>query len=237
VRRGEMTWRSHLAPVWASAIRPTRIARDQHAGVTPFGCVLVVLCLARYAAPNANSVLVVAPHDGLAARSAAKQGCQPVKGEPTVISRAALDWFPPRTRSTAPSSGCSEGRRRTCRPVRPGHQTPSCTRCLDVVKVRRCPHLNPPSPDIVFDTLFASRRCAARSRLADAWSSWRWSPIPIGSRRSSLPGSASPCWGGTPAGDAYTFDELRDQLEKAGFADVSSHPLPTPETVIVARAI
>ena len=43
--------------------------------------------------------------------------------------------------------------------------------------------------------------------------------------------------GGTPAGDAYTLDELRDQLEKAGFADVSSHPLPTPETVIVARAI
>jgi 2-polyprenyl-3-methyl-5-hydroxy-6-metoxy-1,4-benzoquinol methylase len=43
--------------------------------------------------------------------------------------------------------------------------------------------------------------------------------------------------GGTPAGDAYTLDELQDQLEKAGFADVSSHPLPTPETVIVARAI
>jgi len=43
--------------------------------------------------------------------------------------------------------------------------------------------------------------------------------------------------GGTPAGDAYTLDELRDQLEKAGFADVTSHPLPTPETVVVARAI
>jgi hypothetical protein len=43
--------------------------------------------------------------------------------------------------------------------------------------------------------------------------------------------------GGTPAGDAYTFDELRDQLEKSGFADVSSHSLPTPETVVVARAI
>ena len=43
--------------------------------------------------------------------------------------------------------------------------------------------------------------------------------------------------GGTPSGDAYTLDELRDQLEKAGFADVSSHPLPTPETVIVAHAI
>ena len=43
--------------------------------------------------------------------------------------------------------------------------------------------------------------------------------------------------GGTPAGDAYTFDELRDQLEKAGFADVTAHPLPTPETVLIARAV
>jgi 2-polyprenyl-3-methyl-5-hydroxy-6-metoxy-1,4-benzoquinol methylase len=43
--------------------------------------------------------------------------------------------------------------------------------------------------------------------------------------------------GGTPAGDAYTLDELRDQLERAGFADVSSYPLPTPETVVIARAI
>jgi 2-polyprenyl-3-methyl-5-hydroxy-6-metoxy-1,4-benzoquinol methylase len=43
--------------------------------------------------------------------------------------------------------------------------------------------------------------------------------------------------GGTPAGDAYTLDELTDQLARSGFADVSSHPLPTPETVVVARAI
>jgi hypothetical protein len=43
--------------------------------------------------------------------------------------------------------------------------------------------------------------------------------------------------GGTPAGDAYTLDELRDQLDRSGFADVSSHPLPTPETVVVGRAI
>src|SRR6476620_7047084 len=43
--------------------------------------------------------------------------------------------------------------------------------------------------------------------------------------------------GGTLAGDAYTLDELRDQLEKAGFADVSSHALPTPETIVVARAV
>jgi len=40
---------------------------------------------------------------------------------------------------------------------------------------------------------------------------------------------------GTPAGDAYTLDELRAQLEGAGFGNVSAHPLPTPETVVVAR--
>jgi 2-polyprenyl-3-methyl-5-hydroxy-6-metoxy-1,4-benzoquinol methylase len=39
---------------------------------------------------------------------------------------------------------------------------------------------------------------------------------------------------GTPAGDAYTFDEFRAQLEGAGFRDVSAHPLPTPETVLLA---
>lgn len=43
--------------------------------------------------------------------------------------------------------------------------------------------------------------------------------------------------GGTPAGDAYTLDELSDQLAQSGFADVTSHPLPTPETVVVARAV
>ncbi len=39
----------------------------------------------------------------------------------------------------------------------------------------------------------------------------------------------------TPAGDAYTFDELREQLEGAGFRDVSAHGLPTPETVLIAQ--
>lgn len=39
----------------------------------------------------------------------------------------------------------------------------------------------------------------------------------------------------TPAGDAYTFDELRQQLEGAGFHDVSAHGLPTPETVLIAQ--
>ena len=40
---------------------------------------------------------------------------------------------------------------------------------------------------------------------------------------------------GTPSGDAYTFAELRQQLESAGFSDVSAHALPTPQTVLLAR--
>jgi hypothetical protein len=40
---------------------------------------------------------------------------------------------------------------------------------------------------------------------------------------------------GTPAGDAYTFSELRAQLENAGFRNVSAHALPTPETVLLAE--
>jgi ubiquinone/menaquinone biosynthesis C-methylase UbiE len=40
---------------------------------------------------------------------------------------------------------------------------------------------------------------------------------------------------GTPSGDAYTFAELRHQLEGAGFRNVSAHPLPTPETVLLAQ--
>ena len=80
-------------------------------------------------------------------------------------------------------------------------------------------------------------RCAGRSRRVDASSSWRWCPTRIASRRRYYAGFSLTMLGGTPAGDAYTLDELRDQLEKAGFADVTSHPLPTPETVVVARAI
>lgn len=37
----------------------------------------------------------------------------------------------------------------------------------------------------------------------------------------------------TPAGDAYTFKQLREMLVAAGFSDVTRHPLPGPETVIV----
>ena len=40
---------------------------------------------------------------------------------------------------------------------------------------------------------------------------------------------------GTQAGDAYTFAELQQQLEGAGFKDVTAHPLPSPQTVLVAR--
>ena len=40
---------------------------------------------------------------------------------------------------------------------------------------------------------------------------------------------------GTPGGDAYTFEELERQLEDAGFRNVSAHPLPTPEMVLVAH--
>lgn len=39
----------------------------------------------------------------------------------------------------------------------------------------------------------------------------------------------------TPGGDAYTFPELQRQLESAGFHDVSAHPLPTPQTIVLAH--
>lgn len=39
----------------------------------------------------------------------------------------------------------------------------------------------------------------------------------------------------TPGGDAYTFDELRRQLEDAGFSSVTAHQLPTPQMVLVAE--
>jgi SAM-dependent methyltransferase len=40
---------------------------------------------------------------------------------------------------------------------------------------------------------------------------------------------------GTPSGDAYTFAELRQQLEDAGFNSVSAHALPTPQTILLAQ--
>jgi len=40
---------------------------------------------------------------------------------------------------------------------------------------------------------------------------------------------------GTPGGDAYTFAELRQRLEGAGFSNVSAHAPPTPETIMLAE--
>ena len=39
----------------------------------------------------------------------------------------------------------------------------------------------------------------------------------------------------TPGGDAYTFDELRRQLEDAGFSNVTAHGLPTPQMVLLGE--
>jgi 2-polyprenyl-3-methyl-5-hydroxy-6-metoxy-1,4-benzoquinol methylase len=39
---------------------------------------------------------------------------------------------------------------------------------------------------------------------------------------------------GTTAGDAYTFKQLRQMAEDAGFTSAAAHALPTPETVVVA---
>jgi 2-polyprenyl-3-methyl-5-hydroxy-6-metoxy-1,4-benzoquinol methylase len=54
--------------------------------------------------------------------------------------------------------------------------------------------------------------------------------------RVSPPGTATfamQMLGGTPAGDAYTLAELTAMLKAAGFATVSGHPLPGPETVVI----
>jgi len=52
-------------------------------------------------------------------------------------------------------------------------------------------------------------------------------PIPAGFSLTML--------AGTPSGQAYTLSELRQQLEDAGFTDISAHPLPTPQTIVMAR--
>lgn len=39
----------------------------------------------------------------------------------------------------------------------------------------------------------------------------------------------------TASGDAFTFEELREQLESAGFHDVEAYGLPTPRTLLIAR--
>ena len=41
----------------------------------------------------------------------------------------------------------------------------------------------------------------------------------------------------TPAGDAYTFTELRDMYSEAGFTGIAAHPIPmSPHTVVIGRA-
>jgi 2-polyprenyl-3-methyl-5-hydroxy-6-metoxy-1,4-benzoquinol methylase len=39
---------------------------------------------------------------------------------------------------------------------------------------------------------------------------------------------------GTPAGEAFTLNELQEMLTASGFGRASAHPLPTPETVVIA---
>jgi SAM-dependent methyltransferase len=52
-------------------------------------------------------------------------------------------------------------------------------------------------------------------------------PIPAGFSLTML--------AGTPSGDAYTLEELRQQLAGAGFGNVSTHALPTPQTILLAQ--
>lgn len=41
----------------------------------------------------------------------------------------------------------------------------------------------------------------------------------------------------TPSGDAYTFNELAEMKKRAGFRDVTAHPVPrSPHTIVMAQA-
>jgi hypothetical protein len=41
----------------------------------------------------------------------------------------------------------------------------------------------------------------------------------------------------TPSGDAYTFRELAEMYAKAGFTDVTQHPIAmSPHTIVMGRA-
>jgi 2-polyprenyl-3-methyl-5-hydroxy-6-metoxy-1,4-benzoquinol methylase len=40
----------------------------------------------------------------------------------------------------------------------------------------------------------------------------------------------------TPSGDAYTLSELTAMYAEAGFTDITAHPTPGPETVVMGRA-
>jgi 2-polyprenyl-3-methyl-5-hydroxy-6-metoxy-1,4-benzoquinol methylase len=39
---------------------------------------------------------------------------------------------------------------------------------------------------------------------------------------------------GTPAGEVYSFRELKDMLQRAGFSSITPHSTPTPQTIVVA---
>jgi hypothetical protein len=41
----------------------------------------------------------------------------------------------------------------------------------------------------------------------------------------------------TASGDAYTFGELSEMHTRAGFKDITKHPIPmSPHTIVMARA-
>lgn len=40
---------------------------------------------------------------------------------------------------------------------------------------------------------------------------------------------------GTERGEAHTFEALSGQLHDAGFSDVTRHPTPTAQTIVVAQ--
>ena len=81
-----------------------------------------------------------------------------------------------------------------------------------------------------------SRRRPPRSSPTAASRSSRWCRTRIACRRRSRRFAVT-MLAGTPAGDAFTVKELDAMLTKAGFGDVTAHPLPGPQSVILARRL
>jgi hypothetical protein len=93
-----------------------------------------------------------------------------------------------------------------------------------------------PSPELFFDTMFAPQRVAAlkASIVLEVFTIIEFVP---NDDRVTPPLAAAfsrTMLSGTPAGDAYTLRELRAMLTEGGFTDVSAHPLPALQTIIVA---
>lgn len=86
-----------------------------------------------------------------------------------------------------------------------------------------------PSPELFFDTLFAPQRTGGRQGRDSRVCPER-RPDHAASRGHVQPDDA----GQHPAGDAYTLHELRAMLSEAGFTDVSAHPWPLLQTIVVA---